>query len=295
MMKHAVAVAALLACAQTASANIDIQFDYSYDTNGFFASHAGSMAMLDGAAAVFESRFADTFTAINSGGINDFTTVFFNPADPFGADVSLASQDIGADIIRVYVGGYNFTDGTLGLGGPGGYSCSGVGSFCSNAADRGQSPSPADVALWGGAISFDSTASWHFGASTSGLDPTEYDFYSVAVHELGHVLGFGTSGAFDAHITNGFFVGDASGSVALADAGHWDYGTLSTYNGQAQEASMDPDIQGGVRKHFTDLDFAAMQDIGWQVTPVPEAGTWAMMLAGLGLVGGVARRRPRTI
>jgi MYXO-CTERM domain-containing protein len=34
-----------------------------------------------------------------------------------------------------------------------------------------------------------------------------------------------------------------------------------------------------------------MQDIGWQVTPVPEADTWAMLLAGLGLVGFAARRR----
>jgi MYXO-CTERM domain-containing protein len=295
MMKHAVAIAALLACAQTASASIDIQFDYSYDATGFFASHAGSMAVLDGVAGVFESRFADTFTAIDSGGVNDFTTVFFNPADPFGADVSLAGQDIGADVIRVYVGGYDFADGTLGLGGPGGYSCSGTFSFCSNAADRGQSPAPADVAMWGGAISFDSTASWHFGASTSGLDSSLYDFYSVAVHELAHVLGFATSEAFNAHVdANGFFAGDATGAVALtSDASHWAYGTLSTYNGQPQEAAMDPDIAGGVRKHFTDLDFAAMQDIGWQVTPVPEAGTWAMMLAGLGLVGGMARRRSR--
>jgi MYXO-CTERM domain-containing protein len=46
-----------------------------------------------------------------------------------------------------------------------------------------------------------------------------------------------------------------------------------------------------MRKNFTDLDFAAMQDIGWQVTPVPEAGTWAMMLSGLVLVGGMSRRR----
>lgn len=54
---------------------------------------------------------------------------------------------------------------------------------------------------------------------------------------------------------------------------------------------MSPSIANGMRKNFTDLDFAAMQDIGWQVTPVPEAGTWAMMLSGLVLVGGMARGR----
>jgi hypothetical protein len=29
----------------------------------------------------------------------------------------------------------------------------------------------------------------------------------------------------------------------------------------------------------------------WQLTPVPEPGTWAMLLAGLAVVAGVARRR----
>jgi len=29
----------------------------------------------------------------------------------------------------------------------------------------------------------------------------------------------------------------------------------------------------------------------WQLTPVPEPGTWALLLAGLGVVGAVARRR----
>jgi hypothetical protein len=66
-------------------------------------------------------------------------------------------------------------------------------------------------------------------------------------------------------------------------------------NGSPQEAAMDPDIANGQRKHFTDLDFAAMDDIGWQVAVVPEADTWAMLLAGLGLVGVATRRRMRRI
>jgi hypothetical protein len=56
-----------------------------------------------------------------------------------------------------------------------------------------------------------------------------------------------------------------------------------TYLGQ--EVALDPSIAAGQRKHFTALDYAAMKDIGWQVSPIPEGETWAMMLAGLGLLG----------
>ena len=50
---------------------------------------------------------------------------------------------------------------------------------------------------------------------------------------------------------------------------------------------MDPDIAAGVRSRFTELDFAAMKDIGWEVSPVPEVETWGMMLAGLVYLAGV--------
>lgn len=48
---------------------------------------------------------------------------------------------------------------------------------------------------------------------------------------------------------------------------------------------MDPGITPNLRKYFTELDYAAMNDIGWQVSPIPEMEIWAMMLAGLGLLG----------
>lgn len=300
MINTRILAAALLAgFGVRAEANIDIQFDYSYDSSGFLSA-ADRRSALDAAADLFERRFSDQLTAIDSAGSNSFDTAFFNPSDPYGANAVRNDASLGENVIRVYAGGYHYSDDTLGEGGPGGYSCSGIGSFCSDAARRGQGPingaSAVDVAPWGGSIVFDTDTDWHFGTTTSGLGASEYDFYSVAVHELAHVLGFATSDAFDNRIVGSDFVGPAAGTVALNEGlDHWAAGTLTTYRGAIEEAAMTGTLASGTRKHFTELDFAAMEDIGWQVTPVPEAGTWAMMLSGLALVGGVARRRARSL
>ena len=286
----------MLACTQPAPANIDIHFNYTYDSAGFFAEQA-RRDVLEAAASVFESRFTDSLDAVNSSGPNNFSTIFFNPSDPFAADIALSSQNIAMDVVLVYAGGADLGGGTLGLGGPGGFSCSGVPGFCSDAALRGQGATSGanavDVAPWGGSISFNAATNWNFSVS-SGPGFSQYDFYSVAVHELAHLLGFGTSPSFQALVSGGTFNGPTTGGVALfGDESHWVPGTLSTVNGEVQEAAMDPDIANGQRKHFTDLDFAAMSDIGWQVTPIPEADTWVMMIAGLGLVGVAVRRCKR--
>lgn len=288
------AAALLVALSAQAEANIDIQFDYTYDSSGFF-SDVSHQSALNAAANLFESRFSDQLTAITSSGPNSFNTAFFNPGNPSGANIVNNDDSFAANVIRVYAGGFNFTDNTLGEGGPGGYRCSGIGSFCNDAIQRGQGAvtgkNAVDVAPWGGSITFDTHTNWNF-STASGPSSSQYDFYSVAVHELGHLLGFGASDSFSSRIVGTNFVGPAAGTVALSsDKGHWADGTLSVFNGVSQEAAMTPSLANGTRKNFTNLDFAAMQDIGWQVTAVPEADTWAMMLSGLVLVGGLARRR----
>ncbi|HNQ03463.1 MAG TPA: PEP-CTERM sorting domain-containing protein [Thiobacillaceae bacterium] len=296
MQARALTTGLLLMLSSLAQANIKIEFDYSYDTAGFFTSQGKSV--LGAAAAAFETRFADSLAAIDSAGGNDFAIRFFDPANPFAPDIILSQQDFATDVIRVYVGAANLGSSTLGLGGPGGYSCGGFGTFCTDAISRGQGTvtggGATDFALWGGNISFSNTASWYFGTDASGITPGQSDFYSVAIHELAHVLGFGTADSFSNLVGGGMFNGPTTGAVVLHDDdSHWAAGTMSLVSGNAQEAAMNPTILKGTRKYFTDLDYAAMQDIGWQVTPVPEAETWAMLLAGLGLVGLAARSRKR--
>ena len=54
---------------------------------------------------------------------------------------------------------------------------------------------------------------------------------------------------------------------------------------------MTPSILNGTRQLFTDLDVAALNDIGWDIAPVPLPP--ALYLFGVGLLGlfSVARKR----
>jgi len=100
------------------------------------------------------------------------------------------------------------------------------------------------------------------------------DFYSIAVHEIGHVMGFLDSAAAfhskEARISGAIYFTGAhaealyGGPVPLSsEKSHWKDGTI--YNGM--QLSMDPTIAYGTRKIFTELDWAALEDIGYHVMP----------------------------
>ena len=65
------------------------------------------------------------------------------------------------------------------------------------------------------------------------------------------------------------------------------YGTTT-----AQETEMDPTIMLGTRKYYTDLDVAALSDLGYTVTAaVPEPATEAGIIGLVVLMVAVWRRR----
>jgi hypothetical protein len=301
MKKWSLIAAGVSALTLTPAAQaVTIQFDYSLDANNFFAN-ATARNLLETAGSVLGSRLGDSLTAITSAGFNSFDAVFNSPWN--NASTTLNDYGVAADTLTVFVGGSNLLpSGVLGQGGPGGYSASGTQSFLDNVAGRGQAAATqgagaTDFAPWGGSISFNAGSAWYFDA-----DPTTResfgnslnDFYSVALHELGHVLGFGTADSWDHWISAGVFTGPAAaathgGAVTLfSDGAHWAEGTVGLADGLSQEAAMDPNLTQGTRKVFTDLDMAALSDVGWQITPVPVPG--AVWLLGSGLLV-LARQR----
>jgi len=290
-------IAGLFAIASQPAAAINIEFRYDFDTNNFFDTQA-KKDVLSAAGSFFGNLIQDDLTAITSGGVNHFNVNFFNPADISSTSITINDFSVAADTLVVYAGG-SALGGSLGLGGPGGFGAGGTQTFI-DGLDRGETgvASNTDFAPWGGAITFNTATNWYFDPDVStDADVINNDFYSVALHELGHLLGLGTSASWDSMVSGTDFIGTESssvfgGAVPLdGDLSHWANGTLGLADGVSQETAMDPSILVGSRKVFTDLDIAALKDVGWEVSAVPvPAAVWLFGSGLLGLVA-VARRR----
>jgi hypothetical protein len=268
--------------------SITVQIDYSLDTQGFFSPPLRRQ-LLQAAADSLAAHFTDSLQAVTPGGGNTWSITFPHPAT--GAQQSVANPIVPANTILVYAGGRpDLGGGTVGEGGPGGFSASGTQAFLDLAQARGQagalgpSSSRSDIGLWGGAITFDSDLGWHFGFSTVGLDFNETDFLSVAIHELAHLLGFGTAPAWFNRVQNGLFTGplateafDGAGSPPVS-GGHWS-GTITD---GGQQPAMSPSLQDGTRKLFTGLDRAALGDTGWQLRTDSDATLATAIETGVG-------------
>lgn len=263
---------------------IAIQFDYSQDANNFFENTARRQ-ILELAGETLGNRLNDHLLPITPGGDNTWSLTSFNSST--GGSFTLNDQLIPENTVLVFVGSRNIS--SLAVGGPGGYSSSGSDAWNDLVVERGQAgmlnTPETDFGLWGGAMTFDDDANWYFGMSADGQGSSQYDFFSVALHELGHVLGIGTAGSWDNQVSGNFFVGphavaEYGAEVPLSGSSHFKKETMN----HGQEVAMDPDLQVGTRKLFTKLDYAALADVGWELNdfgggvdpPIPPPKTYTI-------------------
>ncbi len=292
-------------CASLAQAQLTFTFDYTYDTGFFTGGNSSRQAYLTAAANYLTSFISATsLSAITPSPGNTWTAQPFDPRNE-AASLSISNPTIPAQTIVVYVGGYDLPGSTLGIGGPGGWSAGGNAAWFDTLYYRGNGTNRMPGT---GSITFDSLTSWYFDNDITtveaGAMAGKSDFFSVATHELLHLIGFGTSATWNNLISAGSFTGGNSaaangGNVILSgDAGHWASGTMSLIAGTAtsQETLMSPSLTVGTRKYLTTLDLMGLKDIGYTVTAVPEPSTYALWcgLAAVGWCGWrrrVARRR----
>ena len=247
-----------------------IQLDYSRDGGGFF-NNAEARAIIERVASELGGSLNANLAAISPSGTNTWSATFFDPAT--GGQTSVSNLVVGANTIRLYVGARDLPGTEAGFGGFGGNSISGTQGWINTIQSRGHS----GFAPWGGSITFDNQQQWHFGQSTDGLNSTELDFYSVATHELGHVLGIGTAPQWTSLAQGGAFRGTNAiavygGAVPRnSNSSHWANGV--TVGGQA--VSLDPSLTYGIRVNWSALDAAALRDLGWgaaATTTTPQPG-----------------------
>jgi hypothetical protein len=245
----------------TPSNSFDIKFDYRFDTNGWFTP--AKKAALEAAASIWEKIILDEFNDVPIG-----TSI--QATNPQTGNSSIFTSDTAIDDLLIFVGARDLgTGGTLGLGGPSATWI--VGS------DLDTRYNGNDFSPWTGSITFNSnaTTNWFFDSTPSTANDIPFnstDFISVAIHEIGHVLGIGTAPAYDNLVVNGTFVGSNALAhndgvpVPLAyDAGSNSYAHIQSGYPANHEAVMDPELANGVRRLPTALDAALLDDIGYDI------------------------------
>ncbi|MBE35463.1 MAG: peptidase M10A and M12B matrixin and adamalysin [Opitutaceae bacterium] len=289
--------------AVSAQAQFTFAFDYSYDTNNFFTgSNSGRQTYLESAGTYISNIFSQTsLNAITptpgAAQPNTWDATFTNPGD--GSAQAITNPTYAANVYTIYAGGRALGGSTLGQGGAGGFSASGYGDWFSDIRYRGNGTFNTG---WGGSLTFDTATSWYFDSDINTVEAmgSAFDFFSVAIHEIIHVMGFGTTDSWTNLVDNGD-PGEFNGTYATAlfgsnptlssGNGHWAENTQSTVYGSetTQEAAMDPNIAANERKYITALDIAGLRDIGYSAVPEPSTVALIFGISALSLV--VIRRR----
>ena len=321
--------AAHVALAARFAPAIEVVIDYRYDTANFFdattANGSKARATIEAAADFFSNLITDSLAAIpytnpytpdaqntpvwrqsithpgtgqtgyeissaanaSQDGFNDLPPEYgYSEADEY-RDIQIAANQF-----LIYAGGSSLA--VSGLGGTG-VAFYGSETF-NNLIDQRGKPT-GEYSTWGGFVTFDNDGdnNWHYDYTTN-VVPGRIDFYSVALHEIGHVLGLnGNNAEWNQYQVGSEWQGPqalaawiaqdpnapptATGIPTESSADHhWDNSppgmpqvdAVQSYvlgTTTLQESAMDPRITVGERKLFTYVDALALADLGWDLNP----------------------------
>jgi len=265
-------------------AGLQLQFDYRYDSRGFFNAPERREALETAGRMV--NRYVDSLEAIVPAPPANTWSSFFTPPDN-SPSIILSNLEVPADTMQIFVGGADI-DGRLAQAidtAPVGFGSPEWKAIVSYRGEAGAAVRPAtDFGPMGGTITFNDDPSefqWHFSDSTTGLDPKEFDFITVAMHEILHLLGVGISVSWNDQVNEvrqftgpqARLAGSSTNPNLELDAteAHWKSGTKSTWNGKVQEALLAPGIFPGRRAFLTALDRAVLRDLGWEEATAGDA------------------------
>lgn len=255
----------------------NIEFDYRFDTNGFFADPARK-ATLDAAAKVWESVIQDEFPDIPAG-----TTFFVE--NPQTENVEMVVLDKEIDDLVIFVGVKPLGDASGVTNGYAiGYEDADRSSFVFPNRIEGNNYEP-----YAGSISFDTETSFE-------SDPTPFIFnddpvgnfdgslFGTAIHEIGHALGIGASRLFE-NRTTGIVIEGANASAVFdgsnartVNGGNPISLVGEVVDGQPFISHISPTFVsskgvpallgggGGLGAYIpTEVDLAVLADIGYQI------------------------------
>jgi len=285
-------------------AAIDIIFDYSYDTGNYFGDE--QRYIMEQVAYAYESRMGGTnFTgtrAVEDVGVSGITPklLFYNPSTNTSISPLIGSTTADGNVIGkpdeliIFLGarshGFSSSNVLASAGETGiSYSYTSVSDkdawlAAKNAKDTSSLYQPiagSSQVNTNHSFYFDTDLTTHADATSSGL----IDFYSVMVHEIGHVMGFNLNNAWNFNKSGNYWTGANAKSeyggqnIPLYSTPHWDLPTDGTPGNTgnlnpglvscACHPSMLPSGGPDERTSFSDLDFALLKDIGYSISASP--------------------------
>ena len=244
----------------------NIEFDYRFDTFGFFTPQVRQA--LEEAARIWEDLILDDFPEFSAG--QTFTVR--NPEKDVEEVITLNRS---IDDLLIFVGsGVGFS--ALANAGADGFDVFGDINRLRISSDFRDLGPATDFEPYVGTIRFNRDPNWNFDLTEPAGN--ESDFITTALHEIGHILGIGASGAFDAFVVTDpndgmkYFTGPNATTQNSGNPVLLEQDQAHVNEDFESEVLLDPFSVIGERVLPTAIDLAILADIGYQIEGFEKQG-----------------------